>query len=760
MAETQDAAVHEAADARGHGADSETVAPERASVWGAAATILFGLVLLVLLVPLVMLVDYGAYMSLFEMGAPPAGAFGVLFGLLLANVVVFVFGRTRLFRRWQLVVVYVMLMTGLPVVNLGLVQPVLTNLTNVASEYVNRDVPSVAPAYAVQDPAYYPKVPLQGEMSAVEKAARVEPLKRFWSGVGLGLAEQFQLRDKTFAEKLQFAWGKIPWGVWRGPLLNWGAFIVLLFVAILFLVEILRQQWVERENLAFPLAVLPAALIDEARQGRVRHPLLGNWIFWLGAVVSVLLLALSGLRHYSIGDIARGELYLSFKVLFNKAPWDAIQNNVLVFSPLLIGVGYLMHLEITRSVWIFFFLGAVFQLLAANAGWNVVDTPPEPLDWQIPGYPFPRDQAIGAMAALSVFLLWRSREGLVGLLKAPFGGGGGAGGGEGAGLMPRRLAAWGFLACFVGLVLMMVRLCTAPEGAPGEPMGLPGVALIVGYLVLFFLMVVAFARLRAEAGVPNNFLVPSLIRVPRVWGGPSVWGWRTNNLVNNHFGWMALSSLPAMAPLQLEGLEVARRHGPRPRTLGIAVVAAFVVALVVGGIGFLWMAYTQGEGYTGKNISYGTMPLWVFYRTRGKALEIGYFHSAHAIAALVGLGIMVALLLARAKWLRFPLHPLGYLIWCVAPAHAALMQSNTVKYVHLLWGPFLVAWFVKRTVIRYGGMKLYHKLLPLFLGMIFGQLLMIVFWTGHHAYTLVCHGGGLLDPMLDLDQPVYVPEVY
>ncbi len=747
------------------GPEAADCAPERPTLLGAALTILLGLAVLVLLIPFIQWVDYGAYTNPFELSAPPAGAVGLLVGLLLVNLVVFAAARARAFRRWQLVLLYVMLVTGLPVANVGLVQPVLTNITSVASEYVDRNVPSVAPAYAAQDPAFYPKVEFDPALKGEERQRQIAPLKRFWSGTPLGLAEQYRLRGASTWQKLQYAWDKVPWRIWREPLLNWAAFIFLLFLGILFLVEVLRQQWVERENLAFPLAVLPAALIDErtSTDARIRHPLLGNWLLWIGMGISMLMVALSGMRYYELG-FDKSELLVNFQDKFTRSPWDALRQNILVVSPLVIGIGYLVHLEISRSIWIFFALGALFMLLAANIGWNVVEHPPEPLDWQAPGYPYPRDQAIGAMAALAAFLLWRSRGGLWALVKAPFVRTVDTGDGEG--FMPRRFAGWGFIVCFVLLVAFMVRMFRLPEGfdrsaldATGE-VGDISYGLIVLWLGLFFLMVVAFARLRAEAGIPNNFLVPSLVRVPRTWGGPAVFGWRSTNFLN-HYAWMSLSSLPAMAPLQLEGLALARRHGPGPRTLAIGVLLAFVAALVVGGLCFVVNVHLQGTGYIGRNVNHGTQALWTFYRARGKNLEVGFIHKGQAVATVVGLVLMSGLLVARTKWLRFPLHPLGYLVYCVAPAHEAFAQRpQNVRWMHLLWAPMLIAWFIKRTVIRYGGMKLYRKLLPVFLGLILGQLLMLAFWSVAHVFAM-----DMLDLekwMIDLtaERPVYWPEAY
>ena len=734
--------------------------PESPSVLGVIATILLGLVLIVALVPLILWIDYGAHFNEFEMSAPPAGAMGLLFALLAVNALVYLVAKWRAFRRWQVVLLYVMLVAALPVMNVGLVQPVFSNVTAVASEKVNRLVPSVSVAYAAQHPAIYPKIEYDDQAEPEVRERQIKPLKRYWAGVPLGLQEQYLLRDAGTWERIVYAWNTIPWGIWKGPLLNWGIFILMAFAGILFLVEILRQEWVERENLAFPLAVLPTALLEESAEGRARHPLLANPLLWIGMAIPVLMMVLSGLRYYALREIPFGDLRIDFNVIFTKPPMDAIKQNMLVLSPLLIGVGYLVHLEVSRSIWIFFFVGAVFLVLAVSLGWSNPETPPERLDWRIPQYPYPRDQGIGALLALAVFMLWRSRGGLWAVLKAPFARR--AVGQGDPGFMPRRLAGWGFVVSFALMVWWMGRMFRVAPGFDESQFGALNVTgstnylLIVLYLGVFFLMVVGFARIRAEAGVPSNFLMPTLHRIPRVWGGPRVFGWRSSNFVS-HYAWMGLSTLPALAPLQLESLVVARRHGPSARTVGIAVVLALVAALVVGGLGFLWCVHLQGEGYTGKSHDFGTDPFWLMYKSRGKALDLGYFHRPHAIACLVGLGLMAALLVARSKWMRFPLHPLGYLVYCLAPLPVQF-GTDSIRWKHALWAPMLIAWFLKRTFIRYGGMKLYRRLLPIFLGMILGSLLMYVFWNAAHLVMLWQGSGETL--LLNLDRPVYRADTY
>jgi hypothetical protein len=77
--------------------------------------------------------------------------------------------------------------------------------------------------------------------------------------------------------------------------------------------------------------------------------------------------------------------------------------------------------------------------------------------------------------------------------------------------------------------------------------------------------------------------------------------------------------------------------------------------------------------------------------------------------AMTGIGFAIGALLIvlRTLVLRFPLHPLGF--------------AMVTSYGHPLWGPFLLVWVIKTLVLRIGGMRMYRKLIPAFLGLVIGH---------------------------------------
>jgi hypothetical protein len=90
--------------------------------------------------------------------------------------------------------------------------------------------------------------------------------------------------------------------------------------------------------------------------------------------------------------------------------------------------------------------------------------------------------------------------------------------------------------------------------------------------------------------------------------------------------------------------------------------------------------------------------------------------------SLGGAAVAVGLTVCRRSIPRWPLHPLGY----------AIANTESMEY---MWMPFLIAWLVKGTVLRYGGIKTYHALVPLFLGLILGDFVTATAWAMYGFVT-------------------------
>jgi hypothetical protein len=84
--------------------------------------------------------------------------------------------------------------------------------------------------------------------------------------------------------------------------------------------------------------------------------------------------------------------------------------------------------------------------------------------------------------------------------------------------------------------------------------------------------------------------------------------------------------------------------------------------------------------------------------------------------------VMSLLMLARHRFVWWPLHPLGFV---VSPGWA--MDS--------VWFSVFLAWMIKVVVLKYGGPSLYSKTRPLFLGIVLGQFIVGGMWLVIDSFT-------------------------
>ena len=86
----------------------------------------------------------------------------------------------------------------------------------------------------------------------------------------------------------------------------------------------------------------------------------------------------------------------------------------------------------------------------------------------------------------------------------------------------------------------------------------------------------------------------------------------------------------------------------------------------------------------------------------------------------VGAAIMGALMWLQYRFVWWPFHPLGFPISCVFGT---------------MWFSVFVAWAIKGAVLKYGGLALFERLKPMFLGLILGEAVVAGFWVVVDYYT-------------------------
>ncbi len=492
-----------------------------------------------------------------------------------------------------------------------------------------------------------------------------------------------------------FEGGKpVPWGAWGLPLVSWSILLAGLFTAMWGMARLLRHRWLDEERLRLPLADLPAAL---ATNGAA---LLRNRLLWVGAAVPLLLYGINGIDHYFLipGTIPTG---FDLGDVLIEDPWKAMAPTTSRFhfsvSPLLIGIVYLMAVEVSFSVWFFFLVTRLQFVLVDLLGRSgdegtFVGVGGQWREW--PNVmPHLQAQARGGVMCLALVSLWAARHTLVTSWRFALRG------------MEQARPAW--LALLLGATVLV---CWS---------WLAGVSLLmsVAHTVLLLLTIVGVARLRVDGGLPVAgvwLLIPNLFYF--VAGtGASVFAPSTC-VVLAFLTLLTYGTVTMWLPLQLEG----QRLGRETATTGVGTVLAVgaIVGLTAGAVFALQLVHTDGLFALDQNggaRSMARVGRYVQYMYAEAGAEPGGMDVDRLGA--VGFGALATLLLAAARqwFLRSPFHPAGFI-------YATGLGG-------VLWGSALVGWGAKVLVVRYGGAGTYRALRPFFFGLILGELAMRLLWA-------------------------------
>lgn len=488
----------------------------------------------------------------------------------------------------------------------------------------------------------------------------------------------------------------IPWAAWAVPLFFWSLFLLTLYFVMLCLAVIIRKQWADRERLVYPLVHLPQDMVQQEEQRCPSASFLTNRLMWIGFAIPFLLGSLNALHFYfhlvphietvKYLSIFRRALRLIFRISFP-----------------MIGFSYLLHLDVAFSLWSFSLLTTIergiFTMLGIEPSIRL-----DPYS-QTGGGPLLTHQSTGAIFMLVLLGLWHQRQHLWDVIrKATSGAPDVDDSGE---VISYRTAFWGTV---LGLIFMTLWLWQA-----GIPLWAAS-AFMVALVVLFL----GVTRVVAEGGFATTRIpmIPSTLVVTGF--GSHVLG--PAGLVGFGLTYTFAADVRTMVLVSCaNGLKLAELT-KRKRRLAMAIMLAVVVSLV----GSVWMTLKLGYTYGGANAN-----RWFFVSGAQCPFHFAAARmnnpSGPSPQAWLFLGIgattMGLLTVLHHHFVWWPLHPLGF-------------AFGTVWLTNQIWFSVFLAWLVKFFVLKLGGMDLFRRTRPLFLGLILGQFacsgvwLVIDFFTG------------------------------
>ena len=475
---------------------------------------------------------------------------------------------------------------------------------------------------------------------------------------------------------------------WLLPVVAWTTFLSLLLLVTLCATVLLRRRWVEEERLTFPLIQLP---LEMARDG-ASASFWGNRLMWAGFALAGILESVNfwnwlspTVPYLPIKPTNIGQSLVT-------QPWSAARPLYVAFYPFMIGIGYLLTLNISFSCWAFYLITKLENVLAVVLGFR---DPGASLS--MARVPYIGEQGAGAFIGLALLLAWSARGTLREAWQA-------ARAGRPAGdemLSPRE--------AFAGLILGYLALVGFCWAAGLNPI------LAAAFLLIALLFAMTITRIVAEAGAGWT-MGPWMSGRHLIAASTSLASLGPRNLtVWSYFLFPDLDYRDTAMPHQMQGARLGTAAGIAPRHMLLAILLAGTFGIVVAFWAHLHVYYTYGCA-TAKVRSWitsvGQQP---FVLLRSWLSSPPPTDQTGLFAAGAGLGITALLVYLRQHFLWWPLHPVGY----------ALANTSSLDYV---WCPFFIAWLLKTAALRFGGIALYRRTLPFFLGLILGDYVVPTVW--------------------------------
>ncbi|MCH2663937.1 hypothetical protein MK139_06305 [bacterium] len=490
----------------------------------------------------------------------------------------------------------------------------------------------------------------------------------------------------------------IPWGVWTVPLIGWLTFIGAIVVGSVCFSVMLRKHWADHERLAYPI-LHPAADLAEAEE---KTPLLSNRIFWIGAVIPFSILAWNMVSYFNSGFpvIRLGTGWMNMGAYFPRMH--------ISFNFYTVGFAYFANVDVMFSIWAFYLFYCTQIAVYRRVGISLSNKSGS-------GDATTSLQAGGAFISLIFWGIWLARGHLMDVFKKAF---------NRDHPVDDSQELISYRACVFGLAFSVVFLILWLQAI--------GIDWTVSVVVTFgiFLLYMGAARVIAETGVVyfSMPMAPTGV-IPFLFGGPNALDGSTQTALRLIDSVRSQNKAMFMPPL----VHAARigdliTHNKRRLIggIGVTLFAGTGVAIIYS----LYLGYIHGA-YNFNDFPFTRYPPRT-YDGLVKALKGEEKWEPERYLFLLGGIITFSLVsIARYRLTWWPLAPIGMV---VPPTHA----------VHSIFSVFCT-WAIKSIILRIGGVDLYRRMRPLFLGLLVGHALGVLLsfvidqiyfpGQGHHTHS-------------------------
>lgn len=507
--------------------------------------------------------------------------------------------------------------------------------------------------------------------------------------------------------------------LWWRYIFAWTGLFTLVCLAMLCINSLMRDEWTNRERLAFPIIQLPLAIVQS---GSGRSQVWKSKFFTIPFLIMFGIDMMNGLHvlYPSIPDL--NVRYLAdLKNFTTSAPWNAIGWTPVGLFPYISVIGFFMPTDLLFSCIFFFFFRKFEQVFSYSLGYTE-SAGVFGGGGLTPAVPYFSEQSWGAFLALFFTAGWVARTYLKNVWQHILHGNAPRTVGirrvdetdeemakrgrheqeeEDRGV-PHRLA-------FVGLVLSVASLVVL-----GMYIGIP-FWMVAVTVILFLMFSVALTRMRAQIGAPSHemaYMGPNQLIVDFV-GTRSLPEAGTSRLVTTFFFMNRIHRTHPM-PHQLEAMKVGEMARMNQRALFVAIIVATIVGSIFGHLVYIWKGYHYAATHAGNDVA-GVIDTMVNKHQDPNPFAI--------LFVVLGFAVVLGLDFLRFRMPGFPLHPAGY----------ALAMNFGLDY---FWFGLIIVWLIKLFVERYYGLKGYTKLHEIALGIMLAEFCAETIWA---IYSMTTH---------------------
>jgi len=489
---------------------------------------------------------------------------------------------------------------------------------------------------------------------------------------------------------------QIPWGAWASPVFYWLIFLFGCIGIFYSLAWVFLRFWADREKLNFPLAQLPEAILPSDSDRSAIPRILRNPMFWGGFALSALVLSWNA-------GVGGGWILGNFKIMLGLSASDFsgivagswIQGIggssqsirfLIIFTA--IGIAFLLPTQISFSTWSYYLIGQFMVLVAVWIGvaQNFSDFPSDFTSTAN----FLTAQGGGALLALAAVSLFRSLNEYFQLSS-----------GKPAREKLKILAPVIWLAFFICVVVVwllwnQITLVWA-----------------LAFVLFFTLFTIGMMRIVAETGIyvfQANFgffhafsvfglgkIIPASLIAPL--------------LPIYSIFFMDLKTF--VAPNLMNTAKIEKDNGSGRRFFHLNMILCIVVSALFSIAFMIFLAHERG-GQQMNAWFFNYMPVGNLNAARNLIVDTRAAFDANGVWVLIGAAWLCLSLFIRKSIFWFP-HPIGFIL-----LFNPLLSS--------IWFSFFIGWIIKSICVKYGGKSTFNRIKPIFIGLIFGEILAIFIW--------------------------------